>query len=182
MAMKARFISFVWGWAEAVFFFIVPDVWLSRIVLTKPREAWIHVLLAASGALIGGAMIYAAGAAFFEQSKSLMTAIPAISVSMVEQAGSSLETSGPIAAMMTGALSGIPFKIYALWAGHSGISLPAFLLAALAARLARFTLVTGLTYGTAVILRRYLPLSALLIVHAVLWTAFYGFYFWWMGL
>jgi len=33
-------VALSWGFAEATFFFIVPDVFLSRIALDRIRTAW----------------------------------------------------------------------------------------------------------------------------------------------
>src|SRR5215813_1219045 len=51
-------ISFVWGFAEATLFFIVPDVLLSLVSIFSRRQVWRHIAAAIAGAVAGGALMF----------------------------------------------------------------------------------------------------------------------------
>ncbi len=52
--MGVKLTSLIWGFAEATFFFIVPDVLLTLIALKNWRLATRACLWSLGGALIGG--------------------------------------------------------------------------------------------------------------------------------
>jgi hypothetical protein len=54
-------LAFAWGLAEATVFFVVPDVWISRLALSSWRAALRGCALALVGALVGGVLLYLAG-------------------------------------------------------------------------------------------------------------------------
>lgn len=83
MAIKIRLISFIWGFFEATFFFLVPDIWLSRIVIKSPKEAYINVAITTAGALAGGIIMYYMGTTMFEALFPFLDNVPAISKTMI---------------------------------------------------------------------------------------------------
>jgi membrane protein YqaA with SNARE-associated domain len=174
-------ISFVWGFCEASFFFLVPDIWLSRIAMTDFRQALKNTLFATIGALLGGLVVYMYGHAAFEETGRFLGMIPAISPDMIEDAGTDIAENGLMAALVGGIAQGMPYKIYAVWAGHLAISLPLFLLASAVARLIRFFVVAGLFYAAARVLSAHLSAQSLLRLHAAVWILFYAGYFWSFG-
>jgi len=50
--------AFVWGLAEATFFFVIPDVFLSFVALLDWPRTSKHILAAIAGALLGGALLF----------------------------------------------------------------------------------------------------------------------------
>lgn len=46
--------AFAWGLAEATFFFIVPDVFTTRLALQDFKRALISCIFTLAGALLGG--------------------------------------------------------------------------------------------------------------------------------
>lgn len=182
MGMKTRLISFLWGAAEASFFFVVPDVWLSRVALMNLREAFINVLLAVIGALVGGVIVFYIGGLAFEGVRSLINLIPAIHSDMVDGVGADVQNRSFLLSMIDASVSGVPYKIYALWAGHINLSLSSFLLFTVIARSLRFIGVVIIARGVGIFLRRFISFERLLIVHLVFWCVFYVFYFYKMGI
>jgi hypothetical protein len=175
-----KWLAFAWGLAEALFFFIVPDVLTSRLVLRDTRRGFMACLYGVAGALIGGAVLFELGRACVPL-LAAMDYIPGIGDGAIELARAGLEQSG-LAALFTGALGGLPYKLFAAQAAaatDSGIGL--FLLVSALARLARFGVVTGVAWAAGVLMPR-VPLSTKLWIHAVAWTVFYAFYFWRTGL
>lgn len=177
-----RVVSFVWGICEATFFFFVPDIWLTRIAATDLKEAVINALIALSGALLGGVLLYVLSQHYFDNIRSLLDYVPAISETMVDEAGRELQGSHPLSAIILAGFTGVPFKIYAAWAGHLDISFPHFLLACAVARLGRFFAVIFAAYLIISAVRSRVEITGLFRMHAVLWGLFYCFYFYSVGL
>ncbi len=181
MAVKTRFISFLWGFAEATFFFIVPDVWLSRIALTNPKEAYINIAIATLGAITGGVVMYYAGVYAFAEVEAVLPLVPAVSPEMVERVGGDINTHSLLYAMSQGMFAGVPYKIYASWAGHLSVPILLFIIATIIARVSRFLSVTALAHIVAKALKTKLRAAHISRIHIGLWVLFYAFYFSVMG-
>lgn len=171
---RAALLAALWGFAEATLFFVVPDVYLSRVALEAPRRALRACLWALAGALAGGALMHAWGAADPAAARDALDAVPAVSAAAVAGVGEALAADGWIA-LFVGPLTGTPYKIYAVEAGRLGLGLLPLLAVSVPARLVRFVLVTLLATGLvrAPGLRR-LPLPRQRLLHAVAWTLFYA--------
>lgn len=171
---RAATVAALWGLAEATLFFIVPDVYLSRVALTHPSRALRACLWAVAGALIGGAVMYVWGTQDAAGASAALDAVPAISGAAVEGVRRDLVEHGWWA-LFTGPLTGTPYKIYAVQAGALGMDLGALLLVSVPARLIRFALVTLLSAGLARApgIRR-ISTTILYWLHAGFWIAFYA--------
>lgn len=173
-----RSVSFIWGLAEATFFFLVPDIWLSRIaVLGSLREAFINSFFAMLGALVGGCILYALAEMAFPVVEGFLLSIPAISAAMVSQASADMAGNSFVQVLSMGAISGVPYKIYATLAGHFSVPLIVFLLATVFARLWRFMLVVLLYHVIAARLRRFAAVVTIHAVYVFSWLIFYAGYF-----
>lgn len=181
MAVRTRLISFIWGFAEATFFFIVPDVWLSRIALTNPKEAYISIFYAIWGALFGGVLMYYMGAYAYEGSQEFLNYIPAISDQMITNVENTDIEADLFNIMIGGMFSGVPYKVYAVWTGHLSTPLVLFILVSICARMARFLSVTALTHIIAKALKTKITAAHISRIHIGLWVLFYAFYFSVMG-
>jgi hypothetical protein len=93
--------ALAWGYAEATLFFLVPDVLPSRVALRDPRVAGVAGLWALAGPLIGGATMYAWGAADPGAVIAALDRVPAISLPLCEMVGTRLRTQG-VAAVFPG--------------------------------------------------------------------------------
>jgi len=170
-------LSFVWGLCEASFFFLVPDIWLSRLAMKDFRAALRNTAFATAGAVLGGLVMYLCGRYAFSGTTGFLDMIPAISPAMIDDAGAALTENGLLPALLEGMAGGMPYKIYAAWGGHMALSVPLFLLASAAARFLRFFIVTGLFYAAARGLSAHLSARNLLRLHALTWAVFYAGYF-----
>lgn len=174
MGLKAA--AFFWGLAEATLFFIVPDVLLSAVALRNRTVALRLCLWTLGGALSGGVVMYLWGRHDVEQAGNALTKVPAIGEAMLVRVGGELEQLGSLATFL-GPLTGTPYKIYAALSPEAGISLGAFLLISVPARLIRFLLVAAITSwisGTWLDGWSYRSRLGLLLA---LWGAFYSVYF-----
>jgi len=173
--MGLRAAALFWGLAEATLFFIVPDVLLSAVALRdRARALWLCVW-ALAGALCGGLIMYLWGQHDVEQVGSALAAVPAISEAMLARVGADLERIGSLATLL-GPLSGTPYKIYAALSPEAGISLVAFGLVSIPARVIRFLLVTTITSWIAGTLLRDASDRCRLSLLLALWAVFYMAY------
>jgi membrane protein YqaA with SNARE-associated domain len=170
--------AFLWGLAEATLFFIVPDVVLSYIGLTRgARAAAVASLYAAAGASLGGALMYLWSARDFAAAAGAVRAVPAISDAMAADARAAMAEHGWFLASLAGPLSSTPYKLYAILAPHAGAPLVLFTLASIAARLPRFLLVgAGVAWIGARLRPRIGPRGVLWLLAAA-WLAFYALFF-----
>lgn len=181
MAIKTRAISLAWGFCEATFFFLVPDIWLSRITLNNKKEAYINIAFATLGALLGGTLLYFLALTHFNDIRNLLDYIPGVSKTMVGQTGKQVQDLGIWSALLNGITSGVPYKTYASWSGHLEIPFMTFLLASATIRTLRFAVVTGLAHVATLLLKNRLVTSQLYWAHTICWVIFYMFYFYKFG-
>ena len=168
--------AFLWGLAEATFFFIIPDVFLSFVAMLDWHSTWKHIVAALAGALLGGALLFHWAQADSKAAHAAVARVPFITSEMLAKVNSGLDEMG-LLAVLTGSVSGIPYKLYAVEAPRISTQF-AFLLATPPARAVRFTLV-WMIFGAAAdwLRRRYaLPTRKLAFIHAVIWIASYAFY------
>ena len=165
--------AFVWGFAEASLFFVVPDLVLSAIGLKRGARAGAAASFwAALGAGLGGAAMYAWSACEPEAARAAVLAVPAISDEMANAARLAIDTHGWFLATLAGPLSTTPFKLYAILAPDAGAPLAVFITASVIARLPRFLLAS---LGGA-LLRHWFQERALPWL-AGAWVLFYAVFF-----
>ena len=169
-------IAFVWGAAEAALFFIVPDVLISFVVLRNLRLGLRLAIWATAGSLLGGAFMYAWGAGDPMRAFEMLNSLPAITHLLIKEVGHGLETHG-LAAMLTGPVLGVPYKIYAAQAGALDFSFLSFLLYTLPARLPRFLIVALVVWYLSRRAEPHLSFEARVGVLAAGWIIFYIGYF-----
>lgn len=170
-------LAFFWGLAEGTVFFLLPDTLLTASALGSFRKALRHCLWALAGALAAGALLHAHARRDPTAARSLVLKVPFVRPAMIDAVDAAYARRGP-AAVLTGPLRGIPYKVYAVRAPAQGVGLGAFLLASVPARLVRFVLMAALAAGVS----RALGLSRRRVAWALwagLWAAGYGFY--WAG-
>lgn len=170
--------AFAWGLAEALFFFIVPDVLLTLIATRSLRSAMKATIAALAGALVGGALVVVFAHASPDAARAFLLHIPGINAHLLERVAGQVDERG-LLAVLIGPLKGIPYKIYAVEWGTRSDALFSFLLISIPARWLRFALAAVVTR---IIVRLIEPLthhraSIEWLVLAVIWIAFYSFYF-----
>jgi membrane protein YqaA with SNARE-associated domain len=175
--MGLNAIALAWGAAEATLFFIVPDVLLSATAVVRGRRrALIAIVWVVVGAVAGGVLMYAWGRGDSKGVQSALDLVPAISLDMIGQARAAFDRRH-VWAMLDGAFSGVPYKVYAATASSAGIGAPTFLIASIPARAARFIVVVLVAAWIDVRLRSRLDQRQRLTVLALVWIVFYATYF-----
>lgn len=168
----------LWAFAEAILFFIVADVPISYVALRYGlKSAAVAALLAAVMAAVGGVALVLWARSDPTHVAELIVALPAIDGSMLVNAHIDLTNNG-YPGMFAGSFSGIPYKLYAYAAlDMAAGGLPGFFLASIAARVPRFLVVAVVVSGIGKLLARRTGMRLRLAVLALVWTAFYGWYF-----
>lgn len=172
-----RITALAWGFAEATLFFTVPDVLLT---LAAAKFGWRYALRLLAyclfGALIGGAAMYGLGALNFETARATVDSVPLIPNEMITRV--TVEMQGEwLWNMFVGAVTGTPYKVYAISAPGAEISLGVFLLGSFVVRPFRWILTILFASAVATGLRRYGLGRCVVPLWAVLWIAFYLFYY-----
>jgi hypothetical protein len=174
--MGLNLAALFWAFAEASFFFIVPDVWLTVIAARHGiRPALIACGFAVAGALLGGLAMYLWASADPAAALALLDRVPGITPGMIDTAGAALRAQG-VFALVFGAFAGVPYKIYAVQAPGAGIGLLLFLAASVPARLMRFVLLVGMAATFTGLVDGWLSKRVVLVLVVVAWVAFYAAY------
>jgi hypothetical protein len=168
--------AFVWGFAEATLFFVVADVFWSLLVVWRGwRVAIFAALAAALGAVPGGALMLAWSAYDPAGLLAVLEYFPSIDAAMIETAGRTLAGNW-FSAILAGAFSGVPYKVFAAQIWPAGIGTLAFLLATMPLRLARYLAVVILVAGLDFVARRWLGRSVRITILCGAWILFYAIF------
>lgn len=174
---RATLASFAWGLAEAILFFLVPDIVVGATALAEPSRWWRPAMAAIAGALIGGPALYLASSMNPDIASAMLATVPGIPDSMVMSAASDLVAQGG-RAMVDAPFAGIPYKVFAAEAPAAGVALWAFLCWSIPARAIRIIPIAALTaLAGRVIVALRVPIRAGLVLYACVWIAIYVGYF-----
>jgi len=176
LTTRANLAAFVWGLAEGSLFFIVPDVLLTALALSRLRTALIACIWAVAGALCGGLIMHAWGATAPVEAWAILDHVPAIGPAMEHRVQASMAEHG-LVAMFQGPVTGTPYKLYAVAAGQLHMELLPFLLISIPVRGIRFVLAVLLAHAIVGRAPKRLRLSVL----AGWWLLNYAVYFSIMG-
>ena len=173
--MSYLLAPFIWGVLEATLLFMVPDVAISYVTLKLGlRKGVLAALVASFGAALGGLIMYRWGSADLAQALAIIERLPAISKGMVENVDAQMHGDYPYWSMLTGSLTGTPYKIYASFAASASIHPLALFLITPLVRLPRFLLVVMLTGLAARVAGRFVPDERCrLFVLVAFWIIFY---------
>lgn len=174
--MGLMILACIWGFAEATFFFIIPDVILTFIAISGFSVGLHASLLALAGALIGGVVMYNFSKKNFKQAYNFVHRIPAVGEKMLLDVENSLSDKG-VVALITGPIRGIPYKAFAIFSPMIGVRFPIFLLASIPARFTRFFLTAMIAWFLANVLFDTLPTWVKYSVWAIVWIIVYIIYF-----
>ena len=135
----------VWGVAEATLFFIVPDVILTYATLRHGWQAGLKLaIFAATAAALAGIGMWMWGRFDPASAEHAMLMVPAIGPDLMAQTSREMTGFWPLN-LVLGAITGVPYKLYAVAAGEHGVNVAAFAVASYVARLIRFAFSVGVT-------------------------------------
>lgn len=141
---KALWILAIMAFTESSFFPIPPDVLLIPMVLAAPTRAWRIALVCSISSLFGGLFGYAIGAYFFDligqpivDFYSLQTQFERFQILYNEWGAVIVGVAG---------FSPIPYKVFTIASGFTGLDLVTFTITSAISRSARFFLVAWLLW------------------------------------
>ncbi|MEX2008738.1 MAG: YqaA family protein, partial [Dongiaceae bacterium] len=152
------------AFAESSFFPVPPDLLILPMVLADRRRAWLIAGVATLASAAGGLAGYAIGYFLFETiGRPILDFYGAAEHFAAFQAGYNRWGAWIVAAA---GFTPIPYKVFTIASGVTGLDLAVFMLASVLSRGARFFLVAGLLwrFGPAIsgFIERNLPLLATL--------------------
>ena len=161
------------AFAESSFFPIPPDVMLIPMVIANRAQAWLLALIASISSVLGGLAGYAIGYFLFS----------AVGMPILEFYGQMAafdrfrEVYQEYGAWIVFAfgLTPLPFKLITIASGAIKLSLPVFVLSAIAARGLRFFAVAGLLYWMGPPIRDFIERRFGLAVSVFTFLLFAGF-------
>ncbi len=169
-------LAFIWGFSEATLFFLVPDILLGWIVLSKKKHIIRYYGLTLMGALLGGILMYQWGGNNVVTLNAILSRVPAVDEELIRIARDGL-ASNSLIEMLRGSLSGTPYKIYAANASSMHIDMGLFLLISIPARLVRWVLVGLCTRGIYLLFLQRLSNIQSSIIYLTFWLIFYILFF-----
>lgn len=175
--MVMMIIIFIWGLSEATWFFIIPDVILSLYALRTKKFKYILYanIVAVSGAMLGGIIIFMWSSFNSDCVETIMLDIPAVHEYMIEHVRNTM-AENTFTALITGPLFGVPYKLFAAAAPeYTGILL--FLVFTIPARLLRFLAVSATAYVLSHYIFKTLSMNVKIIIWSVVWIIVYVIYF-----
>jgi len=172
-------VAFLWGYCEATWFFVIPDVGLTFIALHLGLRRSLGPLVAALlGAALGAVTVYALSAWHWP---ALWSHFPGFLNGMLPVASQQLQAQGA-AALLEGPAAGIPYRVYVWLAAGQGLPLLAVLAWTPLARLPRMVVPMLFAAG-------FQRLTSLLLgpdcrrvnigLWVCLWTLIYAAYWGW---
>jgi membrane protein YqaA with SNARE-associated domain len=174
-------VAGLWGFAEATLFFIVPDVWLTRLAITHSRVyALKAALLTSIGALLGGCVMIMWSSLDVDMANQWVASVPGISPAVMDRVAAQLNNEG-LLALFFAPFVGVPYKTFAVQVYHSDVALWSFLLATVPARLSRFILTVWFCAWLAEKLRRVVRERTIFLLWGGFWVIFYIQYFYSMA-
>jgi len=167
----------LWGVAEATLFFIVPDVLLTFVVVRFGlRRGLALAVVAAAFASLAGLGMWFWAHSDPASARHVMLLVPAVGPDLLARAAREVGQGWPLH-LVTGAMTGVPYKLYAVEAGARGLDPALFIPMSFVARLTRFTLTAvTMALGRAALLKLNRP-KLVYPAWGLAWLATYTFYF-----
>lgn len=170
--------GFWWGFAEGLFFFIVPDVYITFATLFSLRAGAVAWGFSIAGSAVAVSVIHLLAVGSGLDYLAFLQAIPGISRPLVERVVGQLASDGlPYTPLLV--LGGVPLKLYAAAAFSTGLSFSSVLLWTVFARLVRIAPAYAVVSTLRWLLGRRVDAhaNAWSSVHILFWLGFYVFYF-----
>ncbi len=169
-------LGVAWGFAEGTLWFIVPDLIITFAAVFSVKQSLRQIGAVLAGSLAAGMVMYWLGAQHAAAARNLVAAVPFVSAHMTAVVDAGFARDG-VWSMLHGPLSGIPYKVYAVYA-PSYVALLPFVLVSVPARLMRLVASWALFAAGGALARRWIAAwpRAALVVYALYWSAVYAWY------
>lgn len=134
----------------------------AALALAHPRRAWALAAVAAAGSVVGGIVAWTFGAWFYERvgervlsRYGLLDRVQAVSAAYRQNAALALVTSG---------YTPVPYVLYGIVAGASGIGLGTFAAFSAVGRGFKYAILAGIARAAGPALRRWMERSRLVAI------------------
>ena len=174
----ALVIAFLWGLAEGLVFFVVPDVYVGFVAIFSASAGLSALVFSVIGSLVSAVVVFLVTPLLGKNLNHLLLHIPGISEKMIQGVVHALQTNGFLS-LINAPLSGVPYKIYSVNAALQHFPLFQYLLWSIPSRLERILPVTivALILGR-LFKKNILAFTTIWIVgYALLWVIIYIFYY-----
>lgn len=174
----ARHAGFWWGLAEGLFFFIVPDVYISFATLFSLRAGALAWAFSIAGSATAVVVLYLLVTTFSFDYVSFLDWIPGISEPLIQRVGQEIATEGlPYTPFLVTA--GVPLKLYIAHAISLELSLGSVLLWTVFSRIVRIAPTFAIVAAMRLLFGRRIDAHATTwcALLGIFWFAFYVFYF-----
>lgn len=132
------------AFAESSFFPVPPDVLLIALGVARPARAYWYALVCTVGSVLGGILGYVIGWGLWHVVADWFFAyVPGFSHAAFDRVQNLYNEWGFVAVMIAG-FTPIPYKVFTITSGLFAMNVPAFVLASVLSRGARFFIVSGL--------------------------------------
>ncbi len=173
----AAALMFVWAFAEAIFWPVIPDFLLVLIVAGNRKRFYVPLAAALAGSAFGVSLLYSLGYWFPVQGGDVLHALPLVSESQIQRVSLAVSEDG-LGALWQQPWSGIPLKVWALVGAIQGIqpqlAIPVFIMTR-ALRMALIATLTGVVVGFC---KPFVRDLSLFVLGTYLILFFYG---WWQS-
>ncbi len=171
-------VGFWWGFAEGLFFFIVPDVYISFATLFSLRAGALAWVFSIAGSAVAIVVMYLLFAMLGLDYLSFLNWIPGISGPLIHGVGQQIAAEGlPYTPFLI--MAGVPLKLYAAQAFSLELSLGSVLLWTVFARIVRIAPTFAIVAAMRLLFGRRIDARAgtWCALLGMFWLAFYVFYF-----
>jgi membrane protein YqaA with SNARE-associated domain len=163
---------FILSFTESSFFPVPPDVLQIALTLERRDRAWFYAAVSTIASVLGGAFGYLLGTLAWEALDQVFyDYIPGFTPELFEKVKAWYQEHDFLI-IFTAAFTPIPYKVFTVTGGVTGVFFPMFLVASAVGRGARFFLVAGLLwwFGPPMkkFIEKYFNLLTILFVLAVI--------------
>ena len=155
-------LLFAFAVVEGCLFPAPTEALYAALVLARPRRPWALAAVAAAGSVAGGVVAWTFGAWFYERvgervldSYGLLGRVQAVSAAYRENAALALVTSG---------YTPVPYVLYGIVAGASGIGLGTFAAFSAIGRGLKYAILAGIARAAGPTLRRWMVRSRVVAI------------------
>ncbi len=167
-------VAFIWGFSEAIWFFVIPDVFLTIIALFSFRKALLGIGFATLWAIIGGGILFWFGWLQPDSAQSFLLTVPLVSEKMIQVAQWHIDTLWYYSLFFWPS-QWIPYKVYAALFSNMQLNMWNFLLVSIPARAYRMLTSVCMTAAIGYFLNRYKNSYSKYLpgIHAIVWINIY---------
>jgi len=175
---KVRLLALIWGFAEAIVFFVAPAVLVSYVALRHGVFQGLFIGVFVTGAAtLGGVILYVAAGYQYAEIQGVLLQVPGVTAEGFRFARAEMKALDALAVLSAAYNTLVPFKLFAAEAKAAGVPAVTFILATLFHYLSRVFL-AALVAGTAgLILKHFVRRRTLVAIWAAVWIVAYALYF-----